>query len=60
MKNVCYVICAYRDYYQLPIAVYDTVSEVARYINCSVGHVYRHLRGAICHIDGYVVECVEL
>lgn len=56
----CYVVYAYRDPFQLPLAVLDTVSEVAEYVNRDVTNVRRHLRGLTPHLDGYVVELVNI
>lgn len=53
-----YVIYAYRDIYQLPLAILSTISEVCQYIGCSKSTLYRLLAYEISHIDGYAVDVV--
>lgn len=56
----CYIISAYRDPYELPLAVLDSQKEVAEYIGCTLRLVEYHMARVYPHIDGYVVEKVEL
>lgn len=60
MKEVCYIITAFRDPYELPLACLDTLSEVANFLGVTIRHIYRHLCGEFSNIDGYVVHRVEL
>lgn len=56
----CYVISAYRDMYDLPLAVLDNQAQVCAYIGCSERLLTYHLARVYPHIDGYVVEKVDL
>lgn len=55
-----YLISAYRDMYELPLAVLDTQADVCKYIGCAERTLSYHLSRVYPHIDGYVVEKVKL
>lgn len=56
----CYIIYAYRDPYELPLACLDTISDCASFIGCTATSIYRLLRGDVSHVDGYSVVRVVL
>lgn len=56
----CYVVYAYRDLYQLPLAVLDSIPQLCAYICASVRQTKRLLSGDVSHIDGYAVDIVHI